>query len=278
MLLTMPKSLKTEANFTIKQGAVFRHPTANYFYVENGKLSYSLVKNSPNWLSIHPQTGVVWGKAPSVYTAKNYYATVAASNNAGSAEWSFFITVTRETFDHQIDAIAQRYQDQKNRQRLEAYYTPELLEYIFAFFAQHEPQQRDEFFELLHKKAKELGIAMAEKPDYQDFAKVIKAINPTINAQLLAELPANSPLPHAQVSTHDLQNLFRQGSQPAGALAGPVFNYFGAPTQRVLSLAIQTIFNASILAVINRQQLNQQVNTNSNTSQPVQNIPRPQPS
>jgi hypothetical protein len=279
VLQAAPKSLRTQATFTIKQGTVFRHSAAPYFFVEQGKLSYSLVKEPPNWLSIHPQTGVVWGKAPMVYTAKTFQVTVAASNNAGSAEWAFFLTVTRENFNHEVDAVIQRYQEQKNLQRLEAYYTPDLLEYIYAFFEQHEPHQREEFLALLQEKAKGLGVAISDKPSYQDFAKVIKAINPDAQNLLLAELGTNSPLPRVQISSHDLQNLFRQGSQPSGALAGPIFNYFGAPTQQVLSLAIKTIFNASILAVIDRQQANQQklANVPQANAKIEPGVPRPQP-
>ncbi len=280
MLQVAPKSLKTQATFTIKQGTVFRHSVAPYFFVEQGKVNYSLVKDSPNWLSIHPQTGVVWGKAPMVYTAKTFQVTAAAGNNAGVAEWTFFLTVTRENFSHQVDAVIQRYQEQKNRQRLDAYYTPDPLEYIYAFFEQHEPQQREEFFALLQQKAKELSITIGDKPSYQDFAKVVKAINPDAQSLLLAELGVNSPLPRVQVSSHDLQNLFRQGSQPTGALAGPVFNYFGAPTQQVLSLAVKTIFNASILAVIERQQANQRKLANNipqATPKTEPGIPKPQP-
>jgi hypothetical protein len=280
VLVAVPRSLKTQATFTIKQGTVFRHSAAPYFFVEQGKLTYALTKGSPNWLSIHPQTGVVWGKAPMVYTAKNYNVTVVGSNTIGSAEWVFFLTVTRDNFNHEVDAVIQRYQEQKNRQRLEAYYTPELLEYIFAFFEQHEPKQREEFFKLLHEKAKEFGIEVSDKPIYKDFAKVAKAINPDVQSLLVAELGTNSPLPHAQVSPHDLQNLFRQGSQPTGALAGPVFNYFGAPTQQVLSLAIKTIFNASILAVMERQQVKQQKSANVIQSVPTiePSLPKTQPS
>lgn len=280
MLKTAPKSLKSQATFTIKQGTVFRHSVVPYFFVERGKVSYSLVKDSPHWLSIHPQKGVVWGKAPMVYTAKTFQVIVAASNNAGVAQWTFFLTVTRENFNHQVDAVIQRYQEQKHRQHLDAYYTPDLLEYIYAFFEQHEPQQREEFFALLQQKAKELRIAIADKPCYQDFAKVVKAINPDAQSLLLAEVGKDSPLPRVQVSAHDLQNLFRQGSQPTGALSGPIFNYFGAPTQQVLSLAVKTIFNASILAVIERQQANQQKLANNipqATSKAVPSTPKPQP-
>lgn len=279
MLHTAPKVLKTQATFTIKQGTVFRHAIAPYFYVEQGKLTYEL-KDSPNWLSINSQTGSIIGKAPLVYTAKTYQVTVIARNFAGNAEWTFYITVTREDFSHQVDAVIQRYLDNKAQQQKEASYVPQLLEYLYQYFMQLKEHQ-EEFLALLREKAKEKGMTLKAKPTYQDFAKVITAINPEINRQLGAELPPNSSLPHAPVSANDLQNLFRQGSQQLGVHPVPVFNYFAAPTQHVWSVHVKNILNAATVAVMERQQANQRQQVqHSAETQPQKSVHyhRPQPS
>jgi hypothetical protein len=248
---TAPKSLRTPATFTIKQGTVFSHTTAPYFHVEQGRLSFALAKSSPGWLSINSTNGTVIGKAPAVYTAKTFHVTVNASNNVGMAEWSFYLTVTREKFDHKVDAVIQRYFENKHQQRLEEYYTPELLEYIYAYLEQH---HKAEFLEQLRQKATEFGMILSQQPSYEEFAKLVKLINPQVQEQLAKELPSDSPLPHAQVLHSDLQNLFRQGSQPLGVHAIPIFNYLAAPAQHVWAVHIKTIFNAAAVSLMQRQQ------------------------
>lgn len=255
MLRAIPKSLKSQATFSIKQGTIFRHSCASYFYVEQGKLTYCLSKDSPTWLSVNARTGIIWGKAPSVYTAKTYPVKVIAKNVAGSAEWLFYLTVTRDGFAHAVDAVIQQYIDRKHKRELEEAYRPELLEYIYAYLEQSD--NPDAFFAQLKEAAAKLGVAVDEKPTYKDFAKIVKIMMPDAQAILTAELPATSPLTNAQVSVFDLQNLFRQGSQPSGALAGPVFNYFAAPTRHIWSAQVKNILNTAVISVIEQQQRQQ---------------------
>lgn len=240
-------AVRTGRPIVIKTATHFSVPTMpRYFYLFNG----------PCWLVINRQTGVITGTAPTVRHDVQFCITVCATIQGDMATGSFFIKVLAEDMLEDLKKpiliLSMRNKPFFPREHLPT--THDILAYIFGYF--DSVPEGEQFRAKIREAANEHHVALSNKLTYEDFKKVMEAVNPEIESQLEAHLGKEHFIILAELNTVEFRNLFREGSQPLGVHAIAVWNHLAAPDLQLWS-AVDTILNAAAHAIIHLRQDNQ---------------------
>lgn len=218
-------------SYTIVQHRTFSIKISELFEPKDGSLEFYLKATAPDWLKIDRYKGILYGVGPTVPYNKSFKVTLTALNEMGHVTKSFIIVVLDtdvvETMPHTLENILSMRKQDYGYSHL-ALHTPPLSEYLYEFFEQEKYQK--EFERSVFEAAKEKGIELAhDKVTYHDFKSVMDAINPEFEDVLRNYVGEDNALTMAELNNHQLRNLIREGSQPTGVIAVPVWNHFGSP-------------------------------------------------
>ena len=226
-----PAIIHDVQSYTIVQHRTFSIKIAELFEPKDGTLEFYLKDTAPDWLNMDKHVGILYGVGPTVPYNKRFKVTLTALNEMGHVTKSFIIVVLDtdvvETIHHTLENILSLRKQDYGYSHL-ALYTRPLSEYLYTFLEQEQYQK--EFERSVHDAAKAKGIELAhEKISYHDFKSVMEAINPDFEDALKAYAGKDNSIIMLKLNNHQLRNLFRQGSQPTGTVAIPVWNHFGSP-------------------------------------------------
>lgn len=240
------KSLIKTRHFRAKK--VFRLPIAEAFSPLDGSLCYSFINETPTWVTLDRKSGVISGLAPSIARSRKFLLTVRVENDFGEVMQSFFIKILAEDF---IEDFSQRLQlmlSIRNRRRFADLHAVRhsMLEYLYEVLINGD--DREHFIELFNEQAKKHQITVSEEPTREEFVKVAKASDPEIEQKIRKQMNNQHVLHKAELTNIEMRNLFRQGSQPLGMIARPVWNYLGAPDRHNWS-AVSNVLDAAAESV-----------------------------
>ena len=198
------------------------------FLPNDGSLNFKLTAASPDWLYADKKDLCLKGDAPLTKQGRRYVVAIEASNEFGKTTQRFYIRVTRipavdalaNTLLSSFDLPDYHYLHGNNP------YVHELLEYLYGYF--QASIHDDAFNKLIKENAEELGIEISSESSYEDFKKVIKQLNPSVEEDLKKRFSGHMLLEEG-INNTDFRNLFRQGSQPLGTYPLAVWNYLAAP-------------------------------------------------
>jgi hypothetical protein len=131
--------------------------------------------------------------------------------------------------------------------------THDLLDYLFVFFNQF---HQEEWAKLIRDEAKEQRKEISNPIKLKEFKEVILDRNPTIEKHLRNQRPDLIVLLSAELTAHEMMNLFRQGSQPTGSVVPVVFNYLAAPNPHNFS-HLSNVLDAAAIKLIQLMEKNQ---------------------
>lgn len=247
-----PQIVRLIKNKTIREDRVFRFATRKCFSPSDGRILYQLEGVVPQWVGIDEKTGIISGKAPKLSHPRQYLITVRAINEHGSVSQSFYLKVV---VGDVIEDISERLIEIFSLRKTKFPISPlipfkhEILEFLFVMYK--ESEYYEEFIEQMKKHAEELNIQLEKEPTYEDFVKVVKAMNPEVDMNKLLEREFTNAyiLRNAELNRYEMMNLFRQGGQPLGVRPIVVWNYMGSPGRYRVG-PVNTVLNAAAKAVI----------------------------
>lgn len=250
MAVKTPRIQKILTQKVVRQKQPFRFSIKQGFWPLDGSLRFELIGEYPHWLTIDIRTGVISGFAPPTIFDRQHLLAVKAYNEYGEEIQHFFLKVVA------TDVI----EDMANRLKLiltpkyKHYrfgsmhpYVHDPLEYIFEYFMNSDNPEL--FLAKLKENADKLKIRLSDKITYDDFKKVAKTMTPEIEKEIQKILGAEHIATVAELNNVDFHRMFRQGSQPLGAHAIPVWDYLGTPDQHNLS-EVRTVLDSSAEAII----------------------------
>jgi len=227
-------AMKPKVKFLIKTRhyrakRVFRHDISHAFSPSDGTLRYQFINSIPSWVTVDTLTGVISGMAPGIARSRKFLLTIQAENSDGIATQSFFIKILASNF---IDDFSERLQymySLKNRKLFSDTHAirHSMLEFLYECLMNSD--ERLDFIELTKEHAEEKNITISDEPNYEEFKSVVDAYDKTVEQKIQKQLPSKHALLQAELTNIEMRNLFRQGSQPTGAEARPVWNYLAAP-------------------------------------------------
>lgn len=131
--------------------------------------------------------------------------------------------------------------------------TYDFVDYINEYFHVF---AKDEWNQLLYEESKKQGKNVGKQPSIKDAKNVINTMNPNIEKHLRAQCQDLISLTSVELTKHEFINLFRQGSQPTGAIVPVVFNYLAAPNPHNFSHT-RNVLDAAALKIIDLVEKNQ---------------------
>lgn len=228
---TCPQIIHDVQNYKIVRERSFSIPIAEIFSPHDGTLKFYLKNAALPWLHLDQNKGILYGIAPKVPYTKYFKFTLTASNEMGFVTKSFILIVVDtevvETMPQTLELILSLRKHDYGYIHLHPY-TPTLLEYIYYFYQQ--PEYLQNFIDSVHEAAQKNGLVISDKVSFHEFDSVLKSINPEIEKALLQLMEEDRLLTEETLNNEELQNLFREGSQPQGAITIPVWNYCGNPS------------------------------------------------
>jgi hypothetical protein len=266
-----PRILRIIATKIVRRGKFFRFSVRKTFEPQTSSMQYELVGEIPKWLNIDTRSGIVSGKAPMVLHDQQYLVMVSASNETGSIQQRFSIKVVCTDI---VEEMAHRLMEMLSLSHQlypfpdENPNKPSLLAYIYEYFVNSD--EKNVFLQLLQEHAEKLGIVLSAELSFRDFKKIVTALSANIEQILLTAIDANLLQTLAELDNVDFHRLFRQGSQPLGAIAIPVWNYLAAPDRYNFS-AVGNVLDSAAEAVSKLRNENIQ---DQNTHKPT---PTPRP-
>lgn len=241
------KSLIKTHHFRAKR--VFRLNITQSFSPLDGSLRYSFINDIPHWVTIDRKTGVVSGMAPGLTRSRKFLLTVRVENDYGVVMQSFFIKILAEDFIEDFSHRLQNMLSVRNRKRFSNIQAIRhgMLEYLYEMLMNGDDIEN--FIELTHEHAEKKNISISDEPSFEEFAAVAKAYDKQIEQKIRKQMAKQHILLNAELTNIEMRNLFRQGSQPMGMIARPVWNYLGAPDRHnwsqvsnVLDAAAEAVF------------------------------------
>ena len=234
----------------VRSKHIFRFHTKKAFQPRDGSLRFSLINDTPNWVTIDAETGLISGMAPKVVRDRQYAITVKAENQAGAVSLNLFIKVI---LGDVIEEYAQRLMlilSLKKQKQFGDLHAMErgMLEYLYEALMNSE--DKAVFIKELQKHAQKEDILISQEPTQEEFEKVIKAENPDIEQQIKEQLPEDHALLQAALTNAEMRALFIQGSQPLGSIPpGMLINALGSPDRHNWSSTL-TVLDSAAEAVI----------------------------
>lgn len=247
---TTPKIRKFIGQKLVRQKQSFDFSVKRAFSPSDGSLRFELIEEPPTWLSIDKRTGIISGFAPPVVRGSQHLLAVKASNQDGEVVQHIFLKIVAgqitKDFMHQLQDFLNKkyhgyYQFDPNHP-----YMHELLEHIYEYFKNSDNPEL--FLEQLEQNAEKCGIALGEEVTYNDFKEVVTTMDSKIEKKMqkhlesakqaalaggdlaqLKEADACNVAAMAELNNQDFRNKFRQGSQPLGVHAIPVWDYLATP-------------------------------------------------
>ena len=242
-----PTLIKPIKSLAVKQGTAFSFDVHAYFSGDK-PLVFLLIGASPSWLSMDSATGVVSGEAPVVAHNVQYLVTVKVSNPEGEAVEHFLLTVSMEDFITSMTSAVLNLVRTKEQHIIDHHRSArEILEYIFNYY--RESKEWGIFEGLIREEASRMNIRVSNPIRYEEYREVVLAGQATIEEELREQLGEEHLLIEAEMSNDEMENLFRQGSQPTGVYSREVWNYLGAPSLHHLS-RVKTVLHLAAEAVI----------------------------
>lgn len=227
---TCPQIIHDVQNYAVVQEKPFSIDISVLFKPEDGTLNFFLKEHSLTWLHMDQHRGVLYGVAPKVSYNKRFKFTITASNEMGYVTKSFILIVVDadiiETMPQTLELILSMRKQDYGYSHLHPY-TPSLLEYLYHFFKQ--PEYLEGFVKSVQHAAAQYEIKVSDKMSFQEFEKVMKAINHDIENVLKQTLIQDKILTEESLNNEELENLFREGSQIPGSITIPIWNYCGNP-------------------------------------------------
>lgn len=222
-----------------------------YFHPQKGVVFSREGNDLPAWLNIS-KNGRLFGGVPTLPQDEIIRFAVRAENEYGSARQECLLIVsTMEPFD--LEQAMETHK--KTVAGLSGILTGsrDLLEYIYEYIKQYEAEQ---FQAMLEQRARELGVDTKKHLTYEDFRAIMLAVSPNIDQDLQAILSDRSKNLLEPISQEDFRNAVRQGSQPTGSIAIPVWNYLGAPDPVNISDIFSSVLESSGDNIINMRREN----------------------
>ena len=241
-----PILLKPIKSLTVKQRMALSIDVHTYF--SGDTLTFSLVGASPRWLFIESTTGIISGETPAIVHTVQYLVKIKASNPEGDVIAHFLLKVSTEDFITSMTSAILNLTRTKTQNILDHHRsTHEILEYIFNYYRLSKEWK---IFEgLIREEASHMNIRVANPISYAEYREIVLAKNPTIESTLHEQLDEDHLLIDAEMQNDEMENLFRQGSQPQGSYPRQVWNYLGAPSLYNLS-HVKTVLRQAAEAVI----------------------------
>ncbi len=175
------------------------------------------------WLQISP-TGLVSGRSPETKVLLQFWITLDVNQGTESIRTGFLLQVVplqTPTMTIPRIPIPMLHPIDPNMP-----HTRDLLDYIFHYF---DAYAQEEWRAILKKEASKRGLLLNQVIDTYAFKTLIDQINPLAEIQLREKSQTLLALTLAELRSEEFINLFRQGSQPLGAVPIIVFNYLAAP-------------------------------------------------
>jgi hypothetical protein len=251
MVVKTPRIQKLLGEQAVRQKQVFSFSVKRAFWPRDGSLRFELIGQPPHWITIDTRTGVISGFAPPTVYDRQHLLTVKAYNEYGEESQHFFLRVVAtdvvEDMAHRLQLMLNK--KYKNYYRFGAMhpYVHDSLEYIFEYFMNSDNPEL--FLAKLKENAKKHNIDLGEEISYEDFKKVAKAIDSQIEKKIQTALGDQHIAALAELSNAEFVNLFRQGSQPLGVHAIPVWNYLAAADRHNFS-SVSNVLDASAEAIV----------------------------
>ena len=245
MIEITPVVKKVIKSFMVRQNQWVAVALSQYFSPAKG-VSYRIVSHCPSWLTLDPNAGNLEGAAPLVKKKQDFYLTVEAYNQQGSARQTFMISVVSEDF---LQSLKRALEELTLKKR---FYFPfeettehhELLEYLYEFLLENDLS--GEFIETLELEAAREEIKFtSDPPTYEEFKTLVTALNPGIEDQLAQDFGDDYILNKMQVTNEEFRNACRQGGQALGSHVIPIWNYLAAADYHVWSAVYNVLDSAA---------------------------------
>lgn len=202
------------------------------------------------WLHVD-ERGQASGKSPHIKTLKQYWVTLHIENASGVLTVGFLLQVvalfTPSTISPEIPSPMLRPLNPNLPQ------THDLIDYLFVFFNEF---HQEEWSKLIQDEAKKQRKEISNPIKLKEFKDVMLDRNPNIEKHLRQQRKDLGVLMSAELTAHEMMNLFRQGSQPTGSIVPVVFNYLAAPNPHNFS-HLSNVLDAAALKLIQLMEKNQ---------------------
>lgn len=252
--MSKPILIKPIKSCSMKQRVLVHLDVHEHFSGGDLPLTFSLVGVTPSWLVIGANTGLILGETPTVAHNVQYLVSVRASNDEGEVVEHFLLKVSAETFMTSMTSVVLNLSRNKSKYgSLDHHFSAhEVLQYLYEYYT---ASKEWALFEgLIREEASIMNIKVSNKITYQEFRKVVRAKNPSIETHIRKQLGNDHLLVEAEMRNDDMRNMYRQGSQPQGVYPRQVWNYLGAPSLHNWS-HMKTVLHESVEKIVERFEL-----------------------